>query len=49
MEKEEDLGGIRITFCKCEEIEVVVSDIEILKNKEMLAPFICHDRIKVKV
>ena len=30
MEEEEDLGGISVSFCEGEEVEVVVSDVEVL-------------------
>lgn len=33
MEEEEDLGGICISFCESEEVEVVVTDIEILEGE----------------
>ena len=30
MEKEEDFGGVGVAFCEGEEVEIVVTDVEIL-------------------
>ncbi len=30
MQEEEDLGGVGVAFCEGEEVEVVVSDVEVL-------------------
>lgn len=32
VEEEEDLGGICVAFCEGEEVEVVVSDVEVLER-----------------
>jgi len=32
MEEKEDFGGIRVSFREREEVEVVVSDVEVLKS-----------------
>lgn len=40
MEEEEDLGGVCVSFCEGEEVEVVVSDVEVLANISAYAIFL---------
>jgi len=37
VEEEEDLGCVGVSFCECEEVEVVVSDVEVLEGERRLA------------
>jgi hypothetical protein len=34
VEEEEDLGGIGVSFCQSEQVQVVVSDVEVLRVRE---------------
>lgn len=47
MEEKEDFGGIRVALCKGEEVEIVVSDIEILSSSQKM--YMRIERMKLYV